>query len=120
MRKLPDLKTTKQKGAYYQRKSKLLLEKEGYAVENATGRIIWIKGRPIALHHDFFKLFDLFAVKADFFKLVQVKYMDEESHGWLAQVRKEIAAFPAPPGTKWIHLWLKEGDKVNLYTELAE
>ena len=130
--------TNRQKGNYYEKKSKELLEKKGYMVERASAKLIWIGKRPICKSFDFFGLFDLIAVRSSVCEksphrqhiysidsqgrcvyclhegsepdilFVQVKYQDEKSHGWLSDVRDKIKAFPSPVGSKRIHLWKAE------------
>lgn len=54
--------TTTAKGKYYEKKVQDELKSMGALVEPARAKIIWIKGRPISLHHDFFGLFDGIAI----------------------------------------------------------
>ena len=109
------------RGAYYERRSKLLLEKDGWLVEKANARIIWIKGRPISMHHDFFGLFDLLIVKGSIVKFIQVKYQGESEEGksagiaGLVALREKCRMFPA--GIREIWIWKRTGNKVNLNIE---
>jgi len=111
--------TTRQKGNYYELKSKALLEKQGFSVERALAKVIWIGKRPISMHHDFFGLFDLIAINSRGFRLVQVKYQDKETHGWLAETRKGIAEFPSPSDTKELHIWKQKSIGKRKIAELS-
>jgi Holliday junction resolvase-like predicted endonuclease len=107
--------SSRTKGNAYELKSRKMLEKDGYLVEKANARILWIGGRPISKHHDFFGLFDLIAVNSQEVRFIQVKFLDEESHGWLSSVRHEIAGFPVK-SELWI--WRKIGGRVRLGIEV--
>ena len=49
------------KGKSYELEVKKILESEGYKVEKAVNRVIWIKGKPVSVAHDFFGAFDIIA-----------------------------------------------------------
>lgn len=88
--------SSKSKGDYYERKAQAQLEAEGYEVERAHAKVVWIpdgKGgrRPISQHHDFFGKFDLIAVKKDEVRFIQVKFLDEDSN--LKEARANILDF---------------------------
>ena len=103
------------RGKYYEAKSKKRLEEGGWIVEKAIPKVIWIKGRPISMHHDFFGLFDLIAVYEDQVRFIQVKFMGENTHeSGFAELREKIKKFH-PGGELWI--WKKKGRKAELSIE---
>jgi len=106
--------STKQKGNYYEMRSKAQLENRGYKVERAMPRVLWLPGRrPICTHHDFWGAFDLIGVSTTGSIFVQVKYFGPKMGGRLAETRREIEAFPAPKGSKELHIWrVKEGCRI--------
>ena len=63
----------KSKGTDAENRSKALMESQGYVVEKARAKVIWIKGRPISLPFDFFGCADLICAREDGFKVIQVK-----------------------------------------------
>lgn len=98
----------KSSGTDAENRSKELMESKGYQVEKARAKVVWIKGRPISLPYDFFGAFDLMCVKEDGFLLIQVKSSKvKESYLHLAEARKKIQAVRAPPGTRLLHVWIK-------------
>ena len=106
--------STNSKGTYYEKKSMDILEKRGYRVERALPKVIWVKGRPLSIHHDFFGLFDLIAVRPDGMLFVQVKYYGENTHARGKEDVKGALEFPAPVHSKLMHLWRKQGNKAVL------
>lgn len=105
------------RGKYYEKKSKELLESQGYKVEQAKAKLVWIKGRPLALSHDFFGLFDLIGIRPDGIKLVQVKFKSESNDSGLGEIRNKMTAFPAPVATKELHIWKMNGRRAELIIE---
>jgi hypothetical protein len=102
--------TSRQVGAYYERRSKLFLERQGYLVEKA--RAFFIPGTFKAVHHDFFGVVDLIGIKRDHICLIQVKFLGLNSH--LGTVRADLAALPAPPDTVYLHIWRKGASRPEI------
>jgi Holliday junction resolvase-like predicted endonuclease len=72
--------TTKQKGAYYEKKTIEYLKKIGYThFERAYAKTVWIHGSPISLHHDFFGCVDIIALGPESQAYVQVKFEGENT-----------------------------------------
>jgi len=93
-------------GAYYENKAKKMLEAEGYIVERALPKTVWIPGkggrRPISIHHDFFGLFDLIAIKEKEVRWIQIKFLGKGSEGRTRpNILEEIRKFPGD-GELWI------------------
>jgi Holliday junction resolvase-like predicted endonuclease len=101
----------KGKGAYYERKALKLLESEGWLCERARAITVWIKGQPRSIKHDFFGLYDIIAVKARKLRFIQVKFLGENSHGSIAEVKEELMKFPHP-GELWVYRKQENGKVV--------
>lgn len=107
--------TAKSTGTYYEKKSIEFLKKIGYThFERALAKTIWIKGRPISLHHDFFGCGDIIAIGPKGIAIIQVKFEGEKTGLWLAKVRREMQDLPNPKCEcgaitlmKCIHIWRK-------------
>jgi hypothetical protein len=104
------------RGAYYEKKLKEKLETEyGARVERALPRIVYVKGRVISTHHDFYNLFDLLAffpirvelagrvIEPGEAVMVQVKFHGPETHGWSADVLKSMKEFPCRHMALWTY-----------------
>lgn len=103
--------STRKRGAYYENKAKEHLELMGYEVERALPKTIWIKGKTISLHHDFFGLWDLIAVSPSTILFVQVKYEGVKTNENWQEKRKLMEKFAVPTNCRkevW-HYEVKEG-----------
>jgi len=68
----------KAKGDRAEVRAKKELEAEGFLVERAHGIPVWVgPGRCISKHHDFFGVFDLWAIRRDCVRLVQITTSDK-------------------------------------------
>lgn len=81
------------------------MERIGYQVEKAHARIVWIKGHPRSIQHDFWGCVDLIGTKSESIVFVQVKFGRHN----LSPAIKKMEALKAPPGSKYIHIWNKGG-----------
>ena len=97
--------TTRSVGNYYEKKSVEFLKRMGYVCERTRAKVVWIKGRPISLHADMFGCIDVVGLKEDSVVFVQVKFCGLSGTHVSSQMRKDLAALPAPMGSVMLHIW---------------
>lgn len=89
------------KGNQWETEVRKILESEGYIVEKAHARLVWIKGRPISMSHDFYGAWDLIAKKGGFKTL----WAQVSSIAHVSDKRSQIASFP----------WTSDFDDCRIY-----
>ncbi len=100
------MKSTTDKGNYYEMRSMKYLKNLGYVCQKANKKIIWIKGRPITLHHDFFGCADIIAIRKDRILFVQVKYQGENTSISMKTISEKFETIPKTDYLhKVIHIW---------------
>lgn len=113
--------SNRKKGGVYELRAKKELEAQGLIVEKANARIVWIKGRPHAMHHDFFGIGDLLYFSKEKSGIVQVKFQDENTGLWLAEVRRKMIAFECPHWfSREIWVYRKEGHRIVKSIEVVK
>ena len=100
------MKSNRAKGNYYAKKTKDLLEKEGWVVANTeTTKMAWIKGRMIPIHTDIWAS-DLMAMNGKDLIFIQVKSEIDSKNSHVGDARKEFAKYPFPKYIKrYIYNW---------------
>ena len=98
------MKNTKAKGKRIEKDARLILEAEGWLVEQANPKLCFIgPGRMISKAHDFFGCWDFVAVRNCMVKWVQVGTWAHKS-----DKIKQVDGFPLVSGQE-IWLWVSGG-----------
>lgn len=92
---------TAQKGKRFELEVRKILEAQGWTVETAINKTIFIKGRIISVAHDFFGLWDGMAVKGPEIVFYQVSMWDR-----MAEKVKKVKESPIHwPGVVHCAIW---------------
>ena len=95
---------TRAKGKLLEKRARLILESEGWLVETANPKLMFIgPGKVLSKSHDFFGRWDIIAVRPSVVKFIQVSTWEEKS-GKI----KQVADFPMV-GQQEIWLWFSRG-----------
>lgn len=110
------VKTNKSVGNYYEKRSIKYLERMGYTCERTRPKVIWIKGKPISLHADFFGCADIIAVRKTDIAFVQVKFRGENTRLNMKAIKNKFEKLPnttcecgKPVLIKALHIWELNG-----------
>lgn len=89
-------------GKAYEKEAREILESQGWLVEKAINKTIFLgPGKIISVAHDFFHCFDLIAKKlGEKTRWIQVSVWEKAS-----QKRKDLASFPATLAYDSVEIW---------------
>jgi hypothetical protein len=97
--------STRDKGNRWEKEVKAILESQGYVVERALPKFVYIPGRkfPISQSHDFFGAWDIIAkLSGEKTLWIQVSSWDNAS-----TKRKQVEDFPATEGFDECAIWAR-------------